>query len=157
MAKINLSTKVKLDITDEGKVVKSFDITYREPSKKEQKKLGKDNQDILDMFKQSQKLDKRIEIAKSKQFALEQMKGKGKELLNNVNDLEKLYKEKDGIDDRFEALGGFEKLLEASKETFYASIGGKDFDALCSFIEENGDYSDYLEAIAEDAKAKKGN
>jgi len=157
MAKISLSIAVNLDITDSGKVVKTFNLTYRQPSKKEQKQLGKENETILDLFKQSQKIDRRIEAVEVKIEALRSMENKASELLKSANLLEKLYIQKDEIEDDFEKIGGIDKMLEASKETFSISVGGKDKDELMEFIEENSDYSTFLDAIAEDAKKQKGN
>ena len=156
MAIVSLATAVKLQIKDNGKVVKTFNVTYKEPSKKQQKQLGKENKEILDLFKKNQKFDRHINVLLSKQEVLAGM-SKDKELLIVLEELEALYAKKDVLEESFEELGGFDKMLEASEETFKISVKGKDIKDLTAFIEDNGDYSEYLEAISEDAKEKKGN
>jgi len=157
MAKISLRSKVELVIKDDGKVIETFNILYKELSKKQQKLQNSGSKEIMELFNKSEKIDRQIEVINIKKDALEQMGNKGKELLKVSNDLAELYQTKDKIDDDFEAMGGFDKLLEASEATFDATVSGKDKDALKAFIEENGDYSDYLKAIIEDVKSQKGN
>jgi len=156
MANINLGVKVTLDIKDEDKIVKSFEVVYREASKKQQKKLGKENKEVLDLFKKNQNLDRRVKVLEDKQEVLKAL-GEDKALLGVIKELEKLYNAKDEVEDEFETLGGFDKLSEASEETFKIAVTGKDSKELIAFIEENGDYSDYLEAIVKDVEDKKGN
>ena len=156
MAKIQLSTAVTLEITDNGKVVDTFKVTHREPSKKQQRKLGKENKDMPDLFKLSQKLDRRIEVSESKVDALQEL-GNPKDTLKEINKLELIYIEKDKVEDKFDALGGYDKFLEISQLSFDMQVGGKDKERLAEFIEENSDYGSVLEAIAVDAKAKRGN
>jgi len=158
MAKMTPRVGIKLDIVDSGKkVLKTFNVDYKEPSRKEQKQLGKENETILDLFKQNQKLDRRVKVTEIKIEALREIDGKSRELLSSVNTLEKLYIQRDEVENNFEELGGVDKMIEASKETFIISVGGKDKDTLSEYIEENGDYSEYLDTIAKDAKNQKGN
>lgn len=155
MAKIQLSTRVTLDITENGKVVDTFKISFREPSKRQQREIGKENEEILDLFKKSQSLDRRLEVTEAKVSALKELEN-AKELLTTAKSLDKLYIDRDNIEDRFIDLGGFEKMLEASRLTFDHAISGEDKDRLRDFIEDQSDYSIIMGAIAEDAKEQRG-
>ena len=156
MAKLQLSNAVTLEIAEMGKVVDTYKLSYKEPSKKEQKEIGKGNKDILDLFKSSQKLDRRIEVMEAKVEALKELNN-AEELLDTAKKLDDLYQARDKIEDDFDKLGGFDKMLEASEVTFGISVGGKDKKRLVEFVEAQSDYATVLTAIAEDAKEQKGN
>ena len=157
MAKISLATAVVLDITDSGKKITSFKVTYKAPTKKQIKTLGKDNEDILDLFKSNQKLDRRIEATEAKVEALRGIPALAQELLDTAKELSTMYEKSDANEISFDELGGVDKMLHASKLTFDISINGADKEALAEFIEQNGDYAEYVEVIAKDAQKQKGN
>ena len=155
MAKLNLSTKVTLDITDNGKKIDSFEVTYRKPTRKQEKKIGADNKEIIEVFQKGLNLIKRTEVLESKVEALKEL-GKNEELLKAVNKLETLYKQQSEYDDKFEELGGADKLMEASKLQFNIAVGGKDKDRLAEWIEDNAEYAEVLDTIAKDALEQQG-
>jgi len=156
MAKLKLSTKVTLEIEDEnGKAIEKFDVTYRELSNKLQKKVGKDNEVIIEVFNKGQKIGKRINALEAKLQALREME-KTKEISTTANELTALYKKVEPLDIKFDELGGFDKMREASKITFDLCVGGKDKETLIDFIEENSDFAEVLEELAKDAKEQKG-
>lgn len=155
MAKIQLSHKAKVEIEDDGKIVKSFSVTFREPTQKEKKKLGKGHEEIIKVFTDAQALAKKAEVLESKVSALKELDN-SEQLLKATNKLEEIYDKQDAIEDMFEELGGFEKLFEASKLSYDNSVGGKDKEALAEFAEEESSYSDVLEAIKQDIKESKG-
>ena len=156
MAKISLGTKVKLDFTDEGKVFKTFNVTYRELGRKQTKSIGKENKDIMDVFTKGQSLVKRSEVLEAKVAALKEL-NKADDLLSTTNKLDTLYDEQDVIEEKFEELGGIDKLLEASKLTYDLAVGGKDKDILSEFAETESEYSTVLNALKEDAQSQSGN
>ncbi|MCK5743631.1 MAG: hypothetical protein KAH30_02750 [Caldisericia bacterium] len=156
MAKIQLSNNITLDIIEGDEKIKSFSITYREPSRKQQRALGEDNKAIIDLFKESQKLDRRLEVMEAKVDALKELE-QAKELLSTAKKLDEMYIRRDKIEDQFEEMGGVDKMLEASQLTFDISVGGKDKKILKEFIETSSDYNVILNAIADDAKAQRGN
>ncbi|MCK5744478.1 MAG: hypothetical protein KAH30_07040 [Caldisericia bacterium] len=155
MAKIQLSTIVKLDISEDGKITRSFSVTFREPSKKQQKEIGKENKTILDLFKVSQKLERRIEATEAKVEALKSM-DKATELLSTAKKLDDLYSQIDEVETQFDSLGGYDQMMEASKLSFEKAIGGKDKEDLRVFIDEFSDYTTILNAISNDAKEQRG-
>lgn len=157
MAKIRLAIKIKVDFDDEGKIVKSFDITYKELNRKQQKQLGKDNKEILDLFTKNEREMKKINVYEAEVEALREL-GESSKMLEGTAKLKKLYAENEKANERFEVLGGVDKLLDASKTTFDLSIHGKDKKAFSDFIEENSDFTTALASVKKDAdEIKKGN
>lgn len=156
MAKLILSSKVKLDITEDGKVVKTFNVTFRELSRKQQKAIGKDNKEILDIFQKGQSTTKRVEVLEAKLAALGEVEDP-KATLSTANKLETIYDEQDKLEEKFEKLGGIEKLLEASTISYDMLVGGKDKAILKEFAESESDYSVVLAALRDDLKEQKGN
>ena len=154
---IKLSVKVPVLFTEDGKEVAKFEVTYRDVSRKDKKKFGKENEEILELsqklfssLRRSQALEERknalVSIGDDKEVA-----DVSKKFLTAMDKLEK-------IQDRFTELGGEDKLSEAAEMSFDRSIGGKDKDALRVFIEENSDYPEVLEAIRGDVeKIRSGN
>ena len=156
MAKIKPSLKVKLDIEDENGVIsQSFNVTYRELTRRQSRTINEDSKDIIGLFNDSQSTSKRIESLENKIDALKEL-GNNKDVVKFTTQLDKLYAVQDKQEDEFEVLGGLDALLDASKATFLLSIGGKDKDGLVDFIEENSDYNTVLEALALDAKEQLG-
>ena len=157
MAKIQLAVKIKVDFDDEGKIIKSFDITYKELHRKQQRILGKENKGILDVFNKNERANKKIKIYEAEVEALQEL-GESAKVLEVAGKLKKLYDLNEAAEEKFEKLGGVDKLLEASKTTFDIAVGGKDKKAFSEFIEENSDFATALEAIKKDAdEIKKGN
>jgi hypothetical protein len=156
MAKIQPSLKLKLEIVNEdNKVERIFNVTYKELSKKQEREIGKENKDILDLFKKSQELSKMVKILESEVEAHKEL-NKPKELLASTKELKKLYLEQDELDSKFEDLGGFDRFIEASKITFESVVTGGDKDALREFAENESDFGQVLTALAEDAKESRG-
>ncbi len=155
MAKLQLSSKVKVDIEEDGKITRTFSVNFKKLTRKESKKLGKENEEIMESFSKAQSLVKRAEVLEAK---MEALKGSNNdnELIKVANKLEAIYNEQDGLEDTFEVLGGLDKLLEASKLTYDASVSGKDKEALAEFAENESEYSIVLQAIDEDLKDKMG-
>ncbi len=155
MAKVKLSSKAKLEFEVNGKIENSFDVTYREPSRKQVKIMGKENKEILDLFTKNQTLTKRAAVFETKVDALKAL-DKPLDTLRATSKLEKIYDEQVILEDKYEALGGIDKLIEASKMTYDLAVGGKDKEALEKFIEEFSDYGTILEALKEDVKEQQG-
>ncbi len=155
MGNFSLSNKVTLDVTEGGKKVSSFDVIYREPTRKQMKVIGKENKEVLDLFSKNQKLNKRAEVLEGKLSALREL-GKAEEVLSASNKLEKVYDEQTDVEDRFEELGGVDKLIEASKKSFDIAVSGKDLESLRKFTEEQSEYSTVLDALKKDAEGQQG-
>lgn len=151
MAKIQLSHNAKLEIEDDGNIIKTFSVTFKEPTKKEKKKLGKGHEEIIKVFTDAQSLAKKAEVLESKVAALKEL-GKSDQLLEATSKLEYIYNNQDDLESKFEELGGFDKLLEASKISYDTSVGGKDKEALAEFAENESSYSDVMDAIRQDIK-----
>ncbi len=155
MAKMQLDIKVKLDIVASGKTVDTFEVTYRELTRKEGRSIGKENKTILDLFNKSQQSTKRVEMLEGKVGAFKEVE-RPEDVIKASAKLEKLYDEQAEMETKFEELGGLDKLLEASRATYAISVGGKDKDRLEEFIEAQSDYSTVLEALKEDAGEQRG-
>ncbi|MDM5264679.1 hypothetical protein PF327_10780 [Sulfurovum sp. XTW-4] len=156
MAKIQPSLKLKLDILDEdGKVTKTFNVTYRDLNKRELRKVGESNKEIMDLFSKAKTLASSADTLNKKIEALKD-EGDSNGVIKTAEKLEKIYKDQDAIDAKFEELGGYDKLLEASKATFEIAVGGSDKEALAEFAENELDYGQVLDALAEDAKDSRG-
>ena len=154
MAKIQLAVKISVEIEDNSEIIDKFDITYKALSRKQQKQLGKDNKEILDLFDKNQGIEKRISVMEAEIEALKSMDNPAK-VIEISKKLEKAYNEQDKMNSKFETLGGVDKLLEASKNTFELSVGGKDKERIVAFIEENSDFASALSEIQKDANEKK--
>jgi hypothetical protein len=135
MATLSLSNKVKLDIKEDGKVIKTFNVTYRELTRKQSKKLGKDNKEILDIAQKGASLESRISVLSTKMKALEEL-GRSEEVVKVANTLDTLMSQRDEMEDKYEELGGIDKLTEAAEVSFNLSVGGKDKEALREFTDE---------------------
>ena len=155
MAKIQLNSNVTLDIEENGEIKHSFNLTFKELSKKQQKDIGEENEKILDIFKLIQKIDKHINTHEMKAEALKEL-GNNKDLLTTVKKLDDLYAKKEKLEKDAVTHGGYEKMLEASKITFQNCVSGADVAALEEWIEENSDYGTVLTVISEDARNSKG-
>jgi type II secretory pathway component HofQ len=103
------------------------------------------------VFTDAQSLAKKAEVLESKVAALKEL-GKSDQLLEATSKLEYIYNNQDDLESKFEELGGFDKLLEASKISYDTSVGGKDKEALAEFAENESSYSDVMDAIRQDIK-----
>ena len=155
MASLALSTSVKLDITENGKVTKTFNVSFKELTRKQTKKLGKDNKAILDITQTGAGIENRISILRSKMAALEEL-NKSQEVVKVANILDDLMTRKEDLEEQYETLGGIDKLTEAAEASFDLQVSGKDKEALREFIEENSDYTSVLDVIRKDALEKSG-
>ncbi len=155
MAKFQLDIKVKLEIVSAGKTIDSFDVTYKELTRKEGKSIGKENKEILELFNKSQLLEKRVTVLEGKIDALKELE-RPEDVLKTATKLERLYDDQANMEEEFEKLGGLDKLLEASKLSYEASVAGKDKNRLTEFVEAQSDYSTILAALKEDANEQKG-
>jgi len=155
MAKIVLAHKLKLDMEIDGKIDKSFVVTYRDLSRKQIKQLGKENKKVMDVFNKGQLLTKRADVLEGKLEALREI-GNAEEVLKVSTKLEKIYDEQSVLEDNFEELGGVDKLLEAAKINFDISVGGKDKEALAQYTEDFSDFGVILEALKRDVKEQQG-
>lgn len=155
MSKIKLSIKAKIEIEDNGKVVKTFNVNFKELTRKQQKNLGKDNKEILEVFGKSQSLAKKAEALENKMHTLKDKDDKPG-LLTVSNKLEVIYDEQDSLEEKFEALGGIDKLYDASKLTYDATVSGKDKASLAEFAENDSEYGVVLQALRDDVKEQKG-
>ena len=156
MAKLKPSLKLNLDILDEdGQTTQTFNVTYRELTRKQTRSINEESKDILELFNESQSTAKRIESLENKIDALKELDN-SKEIVKFTTQLDKLYLVQDKQEVTFNKLGGLDALLDATKATFNLAIGGKDKKALVDFIEENTDYATVLDALTEDAKEQMG-
>ncbi|MCD6433311.1 MAG: hypothetical protein J7L21_04645 [Sulfurimonas sp.] len=153
MAKLQLSQRAKIEVEEDGKITRTFSVNFKKLTRKESKKLGKDNEDVMDTFNKAQSLVKRAEVLEAK---IEALKGSDKkeEIIKVANKLETLYDDQDALEDKFEKIGGVDKLLEASNLSYHASVTGKDKEALAEFAENESSYSEVLQAIDKDIKDK---
>lgn len=154
--KIKLSQSATIEIEDNGKVIKTFNVTFREPTRKELKKLGKDDKEIIEVFSKSKSLTDRASVLESKIQALSKMGTNSDKLFKATEKLEKIYDDQDELEEKFEKLGGIDKLFEASKRTFEKFVSGKDKEALAIFTEESSEYSTVLDAIKKDISDNQG-
>jgi len=152
MAKIQLSHKVKLQIEDDG--VKEYSVTFRKLKKKEAKALGAESEEIINIVSDAKKVEEQIEMLKTKIESLSAL-GKNDEVIKTSDRLEKLYKKRDAMDDRFNELGGMEAFEDAAKKTLELSLGGDDKESLLEVSEEIG-YSTVLTALQEELNEKQG-
>jgi len=156
MAKLQLSTKVELNITEDGKVIKTFSVTFRDLTKKQERALTDKNKEIFNLYSKSTRVAKKVTLLEDE---IEAFKGleKFEKVITSTKTLKGLYAEQDILEEKFEELGGIDVLSEAAGEKFSLAIGGKDKDDLATWTEENADYAVVLELLEEDAKAKRGN
>lgn len=157
MAKLIPSIKTKIEVENEnGKVTKTFHVTFKELTRKENKKLGKNNEEILKVFTGSRSLIEKAVTLKAKLTALQEEEGNGLEVIKVADKLESIYDEQDKYEEEFEKLGGMDKLFEASKLVYEASVGGKDKDALAEFTEIESEFSDIIDLLRKDAQSERG-
>lgn len=155
MAKIQLSSNVKLEITDGTTVTHTFNITYKEPSRKQRKEVEGSNVKIYNDFTEIQLMENNIKTLSSKLEAYTRKKNDDL-IIKTSNTIEKIRKDKAKLDKAFEDAGGFEVIFSDSKDNFMLCIGGEDKDDLVQFIDDYSDYGDILKAIIEDARQQRG-
>jgi len=70
MAEINLRNKVKIEVKDDGKVIKSFDVTFREMTRKEKRKADKKTKAVEELYIELEKLTRRAAALENKIVAV---------------------------------------------------------------------------------------
>jgi len=155
MAKIQLSSKVTLRIEDsEGVELKSFNVTFRELTKKEIRKMTKEQKEMMELMQESSSLGRRILALETKVEALD----KDKDIVSATNKLEKLYDQADELEEKAKSFGEDEADRIATSN-YNKMVGGEDSEALFEYIQDDNtpiDVSDALEALREDVKVKRG-
>jgi len=152
---IKLSVKVPVVFLEDKEEVAKFEVTYRDVSRKDKRKFGKENEEIMELSQKLFSSLRRSQTLEERKDALvaigshEKIAEASSKFLTALDKLEK-------IQDRFAELGGEEKLSEAAELSFDRAIGGKDKEALKVFIEENSDYPDVLESIRADVEKIRG-
>ena len=156
MAKIKPSLNLDLEFYDANDtVLKSFKVTYKEPTPKESKTLRNESAKILGVFNSQQTEDIKINTLKQKIDSLEEL-GKDEDVVKFTTKLLSALDAKAKLEVKLDELGGFDAMDKISKDTFMVHIGGKEIDAVIAYIEDNSDFSIVLESLKEDAQGQMG-
>jgi len=132
--KLTLDVPIEVKVEENGKVKETLKITFRYPTKQEEKEFSNLEKEIKGLFKkitkaerELNKLDKKIEYA---------------EKLGDYKKAEKLFDKREEIENEleklaedFEAKGGENYPEELSKKSFELLVGGEDKEKLREYAE----------------------
>ncbi len=155
MAKIQLSTAVTVQIERDGEVAETFNVTYKELSKSQQREATKRLKNVTDIFKKNESLSFDIDSLRTNLKALQNM-GDDEAVIKTNAKITKIRGEIKKLEMKYEELGGDDIPIAITKNTFDLCVGGADKEALTKFIEESSDYKTVLAAIVGDAKEQMG-
>lgn len=137
MGLLTLDTPLKIEVKEDGQLLDTLKITYRYPTKAEQKNFDEYTKKMQELFKKimklqsdSKRLEKRIEYAEK----LEDYK-KAEKLLTEQ---EKLEKEAEKLTKEIEKNGGDDFQENTSKMMFDVLVGSADKEKLRGYAERVG-------------------
>ena len=129
MAKITLDVPIIVKVQENGNITQELKVTYRYPTKKEEKEFNELTKRMQDLAKKLSKLERKKNILDKKQEYAEKSEDfeKAEKLLDDV---EKIEKEAEKLIAEFEKNGGdnFNEVL--SEKIFESLVGGEDKKAL---------------------------
>jgi len=136
---------------------KKYHIVFTPITKRQQKEIGHDAKALMDLFSDSNRIERNIKVLEEKMTALADL-GRSEDVVKTSEKLEKLYAKYDKIDEEFKSSGGLEALEESAKQTMEIAVSGDDKETVLEIAEEYG-YSSilgYLNELVEEAKGKHG-
>ncbi len=141
---LNIDNKIEIKIQEGGKIKETLEVSYRYPTKKEEKELDNELKRIKELIGELRKIGSKIEsLEKRIEYAEKQENfEKAEQLLDKK---EKLEAKLEKIQEEVEAMGGVDWSEAINKKTFEMLVSGKDKERLKEYAEAMG----YTKIIAE--------
>ncbi len=134
MAELVLGVPIDVKITDGGKVVQTLHVTYRYPTKKEDKEFKELIKKIGELEEKTKKLLREHEHLTKKQRYAEEL-GEFEKAEKLQAKIEKVEKELDKTIEELKEYGGEEREEFLAKRAFELFVGGEDVEKLREYAE----------------------
>jgi len=134
MAKITLDVPIIVKVQENGETIKELKVTYRYPTKKEEKEFDTFTKKMQDLAKKLAKLERRKKLLEKKQEYAEKS-GDFEKAEKILDELEKIEKEAEKLVNEFEKNGGENFNEVISEKIFDVLVGGEDKEELRKIAE----------------------
>ncbi len=128
-ALITLDVPIKVKVQENGKVIEALEVTYRYPTKKEQKEFDEFSKNMKELARKLQKLESKANIL-DKKIEFAEKSGDYKKAEKLLDEKERLENEAEILLSEFEENGGFDFSEKLSEKMFNVLVGGKDKEKL---------------------------
>jgi len=131
---LEIDNKIEVEIKEGGKTKEKLEVSYRYPTKKDEKELEEEMKRIKKLFKEMTKLAKKISSLE-KRIEYAEKRGDYEKAEKLFEEKEKLEAKGDKLSADIEEAGGEEWAENISKRRFDLLVGGKDVDRLREYAE----------------------
>ena len=139
--KVELSHNIELEL--DGTV---YNVTYREMTDKERRKIEKKNAPAVKLSEKVEKLARKEQLLTQRLEAYKAL-GDAKGELDVLDKLEKIEEKAGELEEEFNALNGSDAAYRLYVEEFDICIGGKDKELLRKYVEEHFSFQKILYII----------
>jgi len=135
--KLTLDVPIEVKVEEDGKVKEILKVTFRYPTKQEEKEFKAFEKEVKDLFRKITKLDKQLRTLDKKIEYAEKREDfeKAEKLLDEK---EKIETKLEKLAEEFEAKGGENYPEEIAKKSFNLLVGGDDKERLKQYAEMVG-------------------